>query len=279
MFPQESKPPASPQAPISFSDKLTIDTPEQMPLEFAVAGVGSRFLALVVDTLIQFGIGIALLIIFSIMGVTVTALGLRGQAIWFAAAFGFTAFLLMFGYFAIFEILWRGQTPGKRMVGIRALKETGRPLTPSETIGRNLLRIIDQLPALYAVGVLVALLNSKNKRLGDFVAGSVVVRESSMKDMKPVWQATDSAGEPGVNAASASGARVSTVPLSLEELAVIDTFLHRRYDLDPDVRSRMAAEILARIRPKLAPDAQARFSMESLLEAVAFERRSSGSYS
>jgi uncharacterized RDD family membrane protein YckC len=266
--------PHEPGAPSFLSDKLTIETPEQMPLEFTVAGIGSRFLALALDTLIQVGLGLVMLIVLAVLGITTRGLGWRGQGLWLMAAFGFIAFLLMFGYFAIFEIAWNGQTPGKRLVGIRAVKETGRPLTPSETIGRNLLRIVDQLPALYAVGMVVALLNAKNKRLGDFVAGSVVVRESSMQEIKPIWQTTQSSRE-----APAGGARVSTISLSMEELALIDAFLHRRYDLAPDIRSRMAGEIIARLQSKLAPDARARLSTESLLEALAYERRSSGSYS
>lgn len=266
--------PHEPGAPSFLSDKLTIETPEQMPLEFTVAGIGSRFLALALDTLIQAGFGLMMLIVLAVLGITTRGLGWRGQGLWLMATFGFIVFLLMFGYFAIFEIVWNGQTPGKRLVGIRAVKETGRPLTPSETIGRNLLRIVDQLPALYAVGMVVALLNAKNKRLGDFVAGSVVVRESSMTEIKPIWQTTQTVLE-----APAGGARVSTISLSMEELALIDAFLHRRYDLAPDVRSHMAGEIIARLQSKLAPDARARLSTESLLEALAYERRSSGSYS
>jgi len=267
-------PPDETGGPAPLRDKLTIETPEQMPLEFAIAGIGSRFLALAVDTLIQFGVGIALLIALSVLGISAVALGLRGQGLWLLAAFGFIVFLLMFGYFAIFEIVWNGQTPGKRLVGVRAVNETGRPLTPAEAIGRNLLRIVDQLPAFYAVGIVVALLNEKNKRLGDFIAGSVVVRESSLKEIKPIWHTSQSAVD-----AAAARPRVSTVTISIEELALIDAFLHRRDDLTADVRSRMAAEILTQLQPKLAPDARARMSTESLLEALAYERRSSGSYS
>jgi uncharacterized RDD family membrane protein YckC len=266
--------PHQPSALGSLSDKLTIETPEQMPLEFTVAGIGSRFLALAIDSLIQAGIGIGVLIILGTLGWTTRNLGWRGEGLWLLAALGLCAFLLMFGYFAIFEILWNGQTPGKRVVGIRAVKETGRPLTPSETVGRNLLRIVDQLPVFYAVGMLVALLNAKNQRLGDFIAGSVVVRESSMKEIKPIWHTSQSVAE-----APAGGVRVSTAALSIEELTLIDAFLHRRYDLAPDVRSRMAGEILVRVQPKIVADALARLPTESLLEALAYERRSSGSYS
>ena len=266
--------PHEPNALSSLSDKLTIETPEQMPLEFAVAGIGSRFLAVAVDSLIQVGIGLGLLILLGILGVTSRWMGLRNAGVWLMAALGFCVFALMFGYFAAFEILWNGQTPGKRVVGIRAVKETGRPLTPSEAIGRNLLRIVDQLPAFYAVGILVAVLNAKNKRLGDFIAGSVVVSESSMKEHQPHWHQAQPAGE-----LSAGGARVSIGLLSLEELALIDVFLQRRHDLAPDVRARMAGDILARLQPKVAGEAQTRLSTESLLEALAYERRSSGSFS
>jgi len=265
--------PPQPDALPSLSDKHTIETPEQMSLEFAVAGIGSRFLALAIDTLLQLGIGLFLLIVLAVLGWTGTQLGLRAHGLWLAALLGVITFLLMFGYFAIFEIFWNGQTPGKRMIGIRVVKDSGRPLTPAETIGRNLLRIVDQLPAFYAVGVLVALMNAQNKRLGDFIAGSLVVRESPMTELKPIWQTAQSPAE------HPAGARLSTAVLSLEELALIDTFLHRRYDLAPDVRSRTAEQILSRLKPKLTAAALEQASTESLLEALAYECRSAGMYS
>jgi uncharacterized RDD family membrane protein YckC len=266
--------PQQPNTLGSLSDKHTIETPEQMPLEFAVAGIGSRFLALAIDTLIQVGVGLVLFVALAVLGVTGALLGFREHVLWLVGLFFAISFFLMFGYFAVFEILWNGQTPGKRMIGIRVVKESGRPLTPSEAIGRNLLRIIDQLPAFYAVGVLVALMNAQNKRLGDFIADSIVVREGSMAEIKPIWQTTQSVAEHPLGAT-----RLSTAALTIEELALIDTFLQRRYDLAPDVRSSMAARILSGLKPKLAADAQDRFSTESLLEALAYERRSTGIYS
>jgi hypothetical protein len=116
-------------------------------------------------------------------------------------------------------------------------------------------------------------MNAQNKRLGDFVAGSMVVRESSTAEIKPIWPTAQSLSEQPLGAA-----RLATAALTLEELALIDTFLQRRYDLAPDVRSQMAAQILGRFRPKLAAGAEGRFSTESLLEALAYERRS-GIYS
>src|SRR5271170_7435494 len=171
----------------AFGDKLTIETPEQTGLDFAIAGVGSRFLALALDTLIQTATGIALgvggaILIKYISDYSPTA------SIWAVAILLLLFFLLYFGYFALFEILWNGQTPGKRKAGIRVIKDSGRPLTAAESIGRNLMRIVDWLPSLYAIGMASALLNKENKRLGDLVAGSIVIREAALSDLKSSWQ-------------------------------------------------------------------------------------------
>jgi uncharacterized RDD family membrane protein YckC len=222
-----------------FSDKYTIETPEQMPLEFAIAGIGSRFLAMAIDTLIQVAFGVVVFIAVIIANVVWPQPGSR---LWIAGAAIALLFLLTFAYFAIFEIWWNGQTPGKRKAGIRVIKDSGRPLTVAETIGRNLLRIVDQLPVFYALGVLIAFLNSRNKRLGDFIAGSIVIRETPLADLKPEWQNARTAPPPLSPLVS---------PLSAEDLDLIDAFLNRRSHLTADVRSRIAEEIFERIRPKL----------------------------
>src|SRR5690242_5346487 len=110
-----------------MGDHLTIETPEQVTLEFPLAGVGSRFLALALDTLIQFGLG-ALLGILAI----VVYWGVLGGAVrarpWVLAAFVILAFLFQFGYFAFFEAIWNGQTPGKRRLHLRVIRDSGRPI-------------------------------------------------------------------------------------------------------------------------------------------------------
>src|ERR1035438_4999730 len=276
------------QAPATYlSDTHTIETPEQIPLEFAVAGIGSRFLALLIDTLIQFGVGIALLLTVAVLGVALTFRNTPG----FSQAAGVllivSAFLLFFGYFAIFELVWNGQTPGKRMIGIRVVKDSGRPLTAAETIGRNLMRIVDSLPSFYAVGIIAAVCNSQNKRLGDFVAGSIVVRERSLQEMKPDLQniqAQSPAESPAQSPApSNAAAALPLLPLgaqalSMEDLTLIDTFLHRRHSLEMIVRARMAHEVFDRVKDKLSlPPGDA--SVESILEMAAYQRRSMGSFS
>ena len=250
-------------------DQLTIQTPEQTEVDFAIAGIGSRFLAVAYDTLWQILIGI----IAGVAGIFILgALGDGLSSMWIGAIYIFFYFLLYFAYYPLFEILWNGQTPGKRKEGIRVIKDSGRPLTPAETIGRNLLRIVDWLPFLYGVGMASAFLNKRNKRLGDLVVGALVVRETSLSELKPIWQAA-----PQTDAASPG--LVGANLLSGDEIALIDSFLNRRNSLDYGVRVRMADQILRRLKPKLTLPADNQLSTEKILETLAYERRSTGSYS
>ena len=93
--------------------------------------------------------------------------------------FTLAVFLVTAGYFMLFEILWSGQTPGKRLVGVRVIRENGYPIRPIDAVIRNLVRVVDWLPGIYGVGVLTMLLNKRSKRLGDFASGTIVVREGS----------------------------------------------------------------------------------------------------
>jgi uncharacterized RDD family membrane protein YckC len=262
--------PSQSRAPGDFRDKLTIETPEQTLLEFEIAGIGSRFLALAFDTLIQILLGIGLLVILVIVGVALPDSAKTG--IWAVALIVLAYFVLYFGYFAIFEVIWNGQTPGKKKEGLRVIKDSGRPITPSEAVGRNLMRIVDQLPALYAIGIGSVLLSRQNKRLGDFVAGTIVVHEKSLAEAKPVWQSP-------VAGQAAPTTTYGSERLTPEEFALIEAFLNRRSSLPGDVRFNMADQIAKQIRPKLTLPPGELFYAEHLLEAVAHERRSSAGYS
>jgi uncharacterized RDD family membrane protein YckC len=253
-----------------FSDKLTIETPEQTVVEFEVAGVGSRFLALAYDTLLQILVGVGLLVILVVAGIAMPNSAKSG--VWFLALVLLAFFVLYFGYFAIFEVLWNGQTPGKRKEGLRVIKDSGRPITPAEAVGRNLMRIVDQLPALYAVGICSVLLSRQNKRLGDFVAGTIVVHEKSLQDAKPVWEAA-----PARQVAPST--TLGSERLTPEEFALVEAFLNRRSSLPVDVRFSMAAQIARQIQPKLALPPGESLNAEKLLEAVVLEKRSSAGYS
>jgi uncharacterized RDD family membrane protein YckC len=260
--------PNQPNASHGFDDYHTIDTPEQARLEFAIAGIGSRFLALTLDLLIQAGAGLALVLVVVLMRLTGLFNGVPLSAQWIVALLIALTFLSHFGYFTIFEILWRGQTPGKRMVHIRVVKDSGRTLSASETILRNLMRIADQLPALYAVGILSALLTAQSQRLGDLLAGSIVVREASLAHMRPLWESGAAAVSVGAGHAQ----------LSDEDLALIEAFLARRSALPGNVRSRVASGLLERLQARSQVQVDGGVSAESALETLAQGVRSRNSY-
>ena len=136
------------------TDKLTIDTPEQVHLEFALADIGSRFMAVFADTAIQLIMALVLVIIdeTALSGAIYSHMAEYQK--WIMAAIIFLNFCLWWGYYAAFETLWNGQTPGKRWAGIRVIKDNGRPIHAFEAISRNLLRIVDFFPGFYAAGVI-----------------------------------------------------------------------------------------------------------------------------
>jgi uncharacterized RDD family membrane protein YckC len=256
------------------SDKLTIDTPEQVPLEFVLADIGSRFMAVFADTMIQL---LAYLVLFI---VDETALGgtlfsrLSSYQLWIEAVLIFLLFCIFWGYYAAFEALWNGQTPGKRWAGIRVIKETGRPINAFEAIARNFLRIIDLVPGIppYAVGIITMLLNSKNRRLGDFVAGTLVVHDKKAKEADLFFNTNTAAKTPEFAVYQAGR-------LGVPEVELIETFLARRLDIPLEVRKQSAIRIADMISSKLGIDPQARpADNENFLELVVKEFRDRAQY-
>jgi uncharacterized RDD family membrane protein YckC len=243
---------------VQSDERLKIDTPEQIALELPLAGVGSRFLAVAVDTVLQAALYLAGVLTLMagprIAGGLPALLRLTGPAL----AILFT-FCVYWGYFAFFEIIWSGRTPGKRIASIRVIKESGRPINVYEAIGRNVLRAVDFLPVMYGLGVVVMMLNRQSRRIGDFVAGTVVVYETATDELAPDWRAA-----PGSAVPDASMIRVTA-----EELRLIETYLQRRFDLDPLVRDAMADQIAARIKEKTGVGREPDQSVDDFLEAVA----------
>lgn len=241
---------------MTADDRFTIRTPEHVELRFVTAGAGNRFLALVLDTLIQWA---AMVILFLALALAFWALGpiLKGSlgargvpsaqtlAIWILAAIVLLTFLISWGYFTFFETLWGGQTPGKRAVKIRVIREDGRPIGFAEAMIRNLLRIVDALPGVYGVGLVVMLLNRHSKRLGDYAAGTVVIRERrrAVPQGGPRLRVSPQQALP---AAEANLGR-----LGREELAMVEAFLRRRDDLDARSRAEWAEKIAVSLLRRL----------------------------
>jgi uncharacterized RDD family membrane protein YckC len=278
-------------------DNLTIETPEQIHLEFPLAGVGSRFLALALDTLIQASIGSVMIILAAVLSaILLPSFESGGQ--WVLALMIFGWFLVQLGYFAIFEAVWNGQTPGKRLIHLRVIEDTGRPITTYASVARNLLRIVDSLPGVYAVGIISALVSPQNKRLGDYVAGTVVVHERPLEPKAATgWQPVSA--KPLVNPAFATGsvlginpmplrAAIEAAPsapsgydaslLSVGEFGLIEAFLMRREQLDATVRIQMARQIVDKIAAKLLVRPEDLGRAEGLLEKLVVEYRNRAHY-
>lgn len=249
-------------------DQLNIDTPEQIALELPLAGVGSRFLAIAIDTLIQFALYliVGLVFIFT-LPVGSSVLRFLPRLVGPAMAI-FILFAIYWGYFAVFETLWKGQTPGKRYAGIRVIKETGRPINAFEAIGRNLMRAVDGMPGIYGVGLVVMMLNRQNRRLGDFVAGTVVVHEKPTEEIRPTWN----------TAADAGSASSALAQVTADELVLIETYLSRRWELDPEVRLRTAIQIADRIKARTGLQPQGHQHVDEFLEEAARQIRNSGRF-
>jgi uncharacterized RDD family membrane protein YckC len=267
--------PSSPSDPAAYNpaagEKLIIETPEQTSIEFPLAGIGSRFLAILIDSLIQGAVLIVLALIFVGLGFGPSGAVFGGSSaagVWIVAILIFLYFLLMYGYFILFESIWNGQTPGKRLTHIRVIKDSGQPITAIDAVGRNLLRIVDQLPFAYGIGVLCAWISPQSKRLGDYVAGTVVVHEKPFETVAPQWDAP----------AQASAHPYGANRLTPEEFALVETFLSRRSALEAGVRFDTAASIVRRIESRLTLPPEGKPSAEKLLEELSYERRSTAGY-
>lgn len=257
-------------------DQLQIDTPEQIALELPLAGIGSRFLAFAIDTLLQAAV--------YVIGGIAFALLLPAGTLWMdwiprslgPALAVFFLFCVYWGYFAIFETVWKGQTPGKKLAGIRVIKESGRPIQAFEAIGRNLMRAVDGLPGFYGVGVVCMMLNKQNRRLGDFVAGTVVVHEKLTDEIRPAWSL--SAPDTASLSSPLSSMPSPLAQVTAEELVLIETYLHRRWELDPAVRIDTAIRIAERIKLKAGLESQVGQSVDDFLEAAARQIRDSARF-
>ena len=273
--------------PRSLGDQLNIDTPEQVELEFAVAGLGSRFVAILLDHLVQ--VGILFLLFFSsvfLLGATVNRASVLGK--WIAAAFVVLYFLIIWSYFTLFEAFWNGQTLGKRVMKLRVIKDSGRQITFFEALSRNLLRFVDYLPALYLAGVIAMLCTKRHQRLGDLAAGTIVVHERA--DEQPLLIGRGSSILP-VNESYAfntaprnlAAQSVAALPadsvarLGPDDLLLIETFFARALDLSLATRAEVAIRIAAQMAVKMAGDASATpppGNPERFLESIAYTMRS-----
>jgi uncharacterized RDD family membrane protein YckC len=237
---------------VELEDRITIATPEGIELQIVLAGAASRFIACVIDMLLQ----LVLIVLAAI-----AALGLLGGGVG-TALFAMASFAALYLYDVLFEVLASGRTPGKRITHLRVVRERGTPVDLPASAIRNLLRLIDFLPTAYLVGLASILITERNQRLGDLAAGTLVIRDAGRRK-DSVAAAAGTA--PTQNGLDSSGWDVSAV--GIDELVAVRRFLERRESLDHGARQELAHRLEQGLRAKVA-GAPAGLGAEGFLEEL-----------
>ena len=241
---------------------FSVATPESVDFSLDVAGIGSRFLAVFLDTTIQSAVMFALLLGSAFLRELIPA----PLAESFVQAFLVVlAFVVYWGYFVFFETVWNGQTPGKRRIGLRAVKQSGLPMTFLDVLVRNILRIVDFLPLFYGLGVLFMFIGRGSRRIGDLAAGTLVIKEKPLSLSEVGTRADVSNWERGLQDPAILG-RVRR--LNHEETQLLRTFLERRFRMDPEARRRIAERLAGLYLRLLGLDGEELESREAFLEEV-----------
>lgn len=270
-------------AAIATEETLIIETPERVPLHFALASIGNRFLACAIDHAIQ-ALLVVLMVIAFMLVANYSSLGdsLSSAPKWVIALLIVVVFLLISGYFAFFEWLWSGQTPGKRWLKLRVIREDGRPITFFEAAVRNLLRSFDMQPApFYSIGLISVFINSKDQRVGDMVAGTVVVREREAEAPAFSQVFASPVSDPALRRASHPVAFTANIHVLTEaEIEVVEMFLRRRWDIDDVPRQWMAWRVSMPLLFKLRPEYdRPSFTYEGFLEELLHRYRAQHRFS
>lgn len=226
---------------------LNIDTPENVIFGYEVVGIGSRFLAALIDTSI---IGLLLVAANSIL-IFVLFGGFNGPEMgnsFIVALLSLISFAFFWGYYIFFEMRWNGSSPGKRQVGIRVIRADGTPITLAESVIRNLVRLVDFLPGAYGLGLVAMFIDSKARRLGDLAANTLVVREQtavSLESLNKTIMQTDPVVSRAPGNAEREAAKWPADKLTAADIQLAESLLQRYNDLPNG--STLANQILNRL--------------------------------
>lgn len=231
---------------------VTVETPEQVSLTFSIAGIGSRSAAAMIDGAI---ILVAVFLLWTVGGgallsavrkVDTSMLQSEKMLSWAYSILILLTFGVVFGYNILLEGLMDGQTIGKRILRLRVVKDGGLPITLSESAIRNVLRFIDYLPGVMPiVGGLSIIISRSGKRLGDIVAGTIVVKELRTDVLVASHAHVTSTVE-----ARKSGAKPSA-KLTDKEFSFLELYINRRSSLSENIRQQYISDITTRFKDKL----------------------------
>jgi len=224
---------------------VEISTGESVTFSYELAGLGSRFFAVFVDLTIQISVAIAAFLLLAwaastVPGRATTAAPSKIAESILIALLIIAAFMLFVGYFIIFEWRWNGRTPGKRLLGIRVVRDGGFAVDFTAAVIRNVVRILEASLGFYAVSAVATLLSPQNRRLGDMAAGTIVVRDQRYERTTAASLRRDADRDDEL-----------IRNLSPAERDLIRRYAARRTTLNLDARTAISSEIAATIRPKL----------------------------
>jgi uncharacterized RDD family membrane protein YckC len=260
-------------------NKTTLHTPESVQLEFSLAGIGNRAWALLIDYTILFFSLSALILIASLFSYQITQLVIQltgstnGIELWLFALFFLISFAIYVGYFVYFETLWQGQTPGKRIAKIRVIRNSGRTVRLTQSVLRALLRPVDDF--LY-LGAFMIMFSSQEKRLGDWVAGTLVVQVDALAT--PTQLALDKNAE---TLAVQLCQDVNLDALLPDDFAVVREYLQRRKLMTPAAKNRTSAALARQVQqviqlPELPPHVTSDLFLEGIYLAYQKKQRAGG---
>jgi len=231
--------------PGDFTQQVDVETPELVVLSYTIAGVGSRVYAAVIDILVCVGLFlttlVALAMLFSRLGVGIA--GFTGSAAWAGAILVLAQFAIFWAYYVLCEGFADGQTFGKWRLGLRVVRDGGYSIGFGASATRNIMRAIDMQPVFtYLVGITAVALSKSGKRLGDIVAGTIVVQERLIQAPNLTRR----------RPASPEAAPVAK--LGEEEFRLLERWYARRMDIDPDRRRELTAQVGARVAHAFPPN-------------------------
>lgn len=274
-------------------DTLNIDTPENVTFGYEIAGIGSRFLAALIDTaLITVLQLLTAILVFLLLDQSngaqpdITSITSSLSA-WAVAVVGLIALFFYWGYYIFFEMLWNGKSPGKKAVKLRVIRVDGTPITITESFVRNLVRMVDFLPAFYGVGVIVTFINPQTRRLGDLAAGTLVVRETDQRAqlknlttlekqfLQPsIPQASSNLANPAVDSPAGSPPTIYPVKLlNYQDAQMIEMYFQRLNQLTN--RAALAGQLINHLwgKMKLSEAAPTGAAAEEALAKILSEYR------
>lgn len=236
---------------------MEIKTPEYVSLQFQLSGLGSRAAAFLIDQLILWTINASIIIILVIIMNNETFL-----PIFFAentipiAIMIIALFIINWGYFFTFEFFSGGRTIGKKLLGIRVIQENGHSITLLSSFIRNLMRIIDSLPTAYFLGIIMVFFHSKHKRLGDLVAGTIVVHERKAKRKKKLTPIEKEIAKRGLSKNDLSIDEWALKSFSVKDWKLVSTYVSRFQQLPESERNPLTKQISGILLPKIGFDVE-----------------------